>query len=168
MEEKPIPHFFKEIKDRSKLQLFPFNDLYFSYLIFFVLIIGGVGIWISLYQEFKSETFSHINIVLNIGTYYLVLITTSYIDITTNEKIINKKSLQIYSFILLFLIIAVFTLSFILPKTYSIISSIIGVVIALFIWHLANCDNDKFNDESYSSKIRSEAKNIHGNNWGDE
>src|SRR5690606_14243761 len=137
MEEKPIPHFFKEIKDRSKLQLFPFNDLYFSYLIFFVLIIGGVGIWISLYQEFKSETFSHINIVLNIGTYYLVLITTSYIDITTNEKIINKKSLNFFSFILFFLFFVFFNLSFFFPKKYSKISSIFVFFFAFFIGLLA-------------------------------
>ena len=70
--KESIPHFFKEIKDRSKLQFFPFNDLYFSYLLFFVLVIGGVGIWISLFQELKSETFNHFNFVLNIGTYYLV------------------------------------------------------------------------------------------------
>lgn len=163
--KESIPHFFKEIKDRSKLQFFPFNDLYFSYLLFFVLVIGGVGIWISLFQELKSETFNHFNFVLNIGTYYLVLITTSYIDITTNEKIVNKKSLQIYSFILLFIIIGVFSLSFILPPTFSIISAIIGMLIALFIWHLANCDNEKFNDESYNAKIKAEANQKHGQNW---
>ena len=97
--EKTIPHFFKEIKERSKLQFVPFNDLYTVYLVFFVLLIGGAGIWISLIQELNNTHFNTKSLTLNIGTYYLALITTSYIDITTNEKIINKKSLQIYSFI---------------------------------------------------------------------
>lgn len=162
-----VPHFFKEIKERARLQFYPFNDLYFSYLFFFVFLIGGVGIWITLFQELNNEEFNYTNFVLNIGTYYLVLLTTSYIDITTNEKIVNKKSLQIYSFILLFIIIGVFTLSFFLPPFFSILMATIGLMLALFIWHLANCDNEKFMDESYMAKIKSEAKTTHGNSWGD-
>lgn len=163
--EKTIPHFFKEIKERSKLQFVPFNDLYTVYLVFFVLIIGGAGIWISLIQELNNTHFNTKSLTLNIGTYYLALITTSYIDITTNEKIINKKSLQIYSFIFLFIIVAIFGLTFILPSSYSLLLSTIGILIALFIWHLANCDNEKFNDESYSAKMKAGAKETHGKSW---
>lgn len=166
--EEHVPHFFKEISVRSKLQFKPFNDLYFAYLLFFVLIIGGVGIWISLVTELRSKSFNHLNLILNIGTYYLVLITTSYIDITTNDKIINKKSLHIYTFILLAVIIAIFTLSFFLPKIYSILLAITGVIIGLFVWHVANCDNDKFNDESYAAKLLAEANKKHGNTWSNE
>lgn len=162
--ENIVPHFFKEIRNRAILQVKPFNDLYFTYLIFFVLIIGGVGIWITLFQELKNEKFNYLAFVLNIGTYYLVLITTSYIDITTNDKILNKKSLHIYSFILLVVIIGIFSLSFFLSQLYSIIIAIIGLVISLFVWHLANCDNEKFMDESYMAKIKSGA-NTHGLNW---
>lgn len=163
--ENNIPHFFKEIKSRAKLQIKPFNDLYFTYLVFFVLVIGGVGIWITLIQELNNEKFNYSQFVLNIGTYYLVLLTTSYIDITTNEKIVNKKSLHIYSFILLILIIGIFALSFFLSQTYSIIIAFIGLIISLFIWHLANCDNEKFMDESYMAKIKYEASKTHGSNW---
>jgi hypothetical protein len=164
--EKDVPHFFKEIRTRSKLQFSPFNDLYFVYLFFFVFIIGGAGIWISILQELNKEVFNHTNIVLNIGTYYLVLLTTSYIDITTNEKIVNKKSLQIYSFMLLLIVIGVFSLSFFLIAKYSVLVTIIGLVLALFIWHLANSDNEKFMDESYMSRIKTEAKSKHGSTWG--
>lgn len=163
--EKSVPHFFKEIKERSKIQFVPFNDLYTVYLVFFVLLIGGAGIWISLFQELNNSQFNAKNLTLNIGTYYLALITTSYIDITTNEKIINKKSLQIYSFIFLFIIVAIFGLTFILPSSYSLLLSTIGILIALFIWHLANCDNEKFNDESYSAKMKAGAKETHGKSW---
>jgi prepilin signal peptidase PulO-like enzyme (type II secretory pathway) len=163
--ENNIPHFFKEIKSRAKLQIKPFNDLYFTYLIVFVLIIGGVGIWITLIQELNNEKFNYLQFVLNIGTYYLVLITTSYIDITTNEKIVNKKSLHIYSFILLLIIIGIFSISFFLSQSYSIIIAFFGLIISLFVWHLANCDNEKFMDESYMAKIKSEASNTHGSNW---
>ncbi len=163
--EKTIPHFFKEIKERSKLQFVPFNDLYTVYLVFFVLLIGGAGIWISLIQELNNTHFNTKSLTLNIGTYYLALITTSYIDITTNDKIINKKSLQIYSFIFLFIIVAIFGLTFILPSSYSLLLSTIGILIALFIWHLANCDNEKFNDESYSAKMKAGAKETHGKSW---
>jgi hypothetical protein len=166
--DNSVPHFFKEIRDRAKLQVYPFNDLYFSYLFFFVFLIGGVGIWITLFQELDNKVFNHTNFILNIGTYYLVLLTTSYIDITTNEKIINKKSLQIYSFILLLVIIGVFSLSFYLPQKFSILMAIFGLFLALFIWHIANCDNEKFMDESYMARIKSEAKATHGNNWGNE
>jgi len=163
--ENNIPHFFKEIKNRAKLQIKPFNDLYFTYLLFFVFLIGGVGIWITLIQELNNEEFNYSQFVLNIGTYYLVLLTTSYIDITTNEKIVNKKSLHIYSFILLLLIIGIFSLSFFLSQSYSIIIAFIGLLISLFVWHLANCDNEKFMDESYMAKIKSEAGKTHGSKW---
>ena len=166
--ENNIPHFFKEIRERAKLQVYPFNDLYFSYLFFFIFLIGGVGIWITLIQELNNEKFNYLNFVLNIGTYYLVLITTSYIDITTNDKIVNKKSLQIYSFILLFIIIGVFSLSFFLSQFYSILMAGIGLFIALFIWHIANCDNEKFMDESYMARIKTEAYKTHGATWENE
>ncbi|MFY7732397.1 MAG: hypothetical protein ACOVSR_02860 [Bacteroidia bacterium] len=165
--ENSIPHFFKEIKNRAKLQFFPFNDLYFTYLFFFVLLIGGVGIWITLIQELNKKEFNHTSIILNIGTYYLALLTTSYIDITTNEKIVNKKSLQIYSFVYLFIIIGVFSLSFFLPQNYSIAMAILGLLLALFVWHVANCDNEKFMDESYMARVKSEAKATHGKKWDD-
>lgn len=163
--QESVPHFFKEVKERSKLQFYPFNDLYFVYIVFFILIIGGVGIWISLIQELNSKNFNYSTFVLNMGTYYLALLTTSYIDIITNEKFVNKKSLHIYSFILLVGIMGVFTLSFFLSKGWSILLGIIGILIALYIWHLANCDNEKFNDESYSAKIKAETNKTHGNNW---
>jgi uncharacterized membrane protein len=165
MENAKVPHFFKEIKERMKLQFYPFNDLYLSYLIFFVLLIGGIGIWVSIAQELRKEVADYSNVALNIGTYYLALITTSYIDITTNDKIVNKKSLQVYSFIFLFVIAAIFVTSFFLVVKYSLLLSAIGIILGLFIWHLANCDNDKFNDESYNAKIRAGAKNTHGKEW---
>lgn len=163
--ENNVPHFFKEIRDRSKMQFIPFNDLYLVYLFFFILLIGGAGIWISLAQEIRSDNFNASNLTLNIGTYYLTLITTSYIDITTNEKIVNKKSLQVYSFILLFIIVIIFGCTFFLRSGYAIFLSTIGIIIALFIWHLANCDNDKFNDESYSARMKAGSRQTHGNTW---
>lgn len=163
--DKTVPHFFKEIKERSKLQFVPFNDLYIVYLFFFILLIGGAGIWISLIQEYNNESFNLKTLTLNIGTYYLALITTSYIDITTNEKIINRKSLHIYSFILLFIISIIFYLTFVLIPFFSVALSVIGIILALYIWHLANCDNEKFNDESYNAKMKKQAKNTHGKTW---
>lgn len=165
MENAKVPHFFKEIKERMKLQFYPFNDLYLTYLVFFVLLIGGIGIWVSIFQEFNKEVANYTNIVLNMGTYYLALITTSYIDITTNDKIVNKKSLQVYSFIFLFIVASIFFSSFFLIDKYSLLLSSIGIILGLFIWHLANCENEKFNDESYSAKIRAGAKNTHGKDW---
>lgn len=163
--EKTVPHFFKEIKEKTKLQFIPFNDLYFSYLIFFVFIIGGAGIWICIIQEINNPSFSVKNLTINISTYCLALITTSYIDLITNEKIINRKSLHIYCFIFLFIIIAILTSTFLLPSFYPLIPSVIVIILALFVWHLANCENDKFNDESYNAKIKAEAKEKHGEKW---
>lgn len=168
MENTQVPHFFKEIKERMKLQFYPFNDLYLVYLIFFVLVIGGVGIWVSIVQEFNKENIDYNNIILNIGTYYLALITTSYIDIITNDKIVNKKSLQVYSFIFLIIIAVIFTSSFFLLVKLSLFLSSIGILLGLFVWHLANCDNDKFNDESYNTKMKNQANQTHGKNWKDE
>lgn len=163
--EENIPHFFKEIRERSKLQFVPFNDLYLVHLLVFVLLIGGAGIWISAYQEYSSKTTNIKNLTINIGTYYLALITTSYIDIISNEKIVNKKSLNAYSFILLIIIASVFALTFVVRPSIAIVLSILGVIIALFIWHLANCDNDKYNDASYSAKMKKEAQMTHGKGW---
>ena len=163
--EENVPHFFKEIRERSKLQFVPFNDLYLAHLVFFVLFIGGAGIWISAYQEYSSETTNIKNLTINIGTYYLALITTSYIDIISNEKIVNKKSLNAYSFILLITIALIFALTFVVTSSIAILLSILGVIIALFIWHLANCDNEKYNDASYSAKMKKEAQMTHGKSW---
>jgi uncharacterized membrane protein len=158
-------HFYSEIKDRIILQFKPFNHLYFVYMLFFLIILGGLGIWISVYQEINNGQFSYLNVSLNICTYYIALLSTSYIDVNTNHSIENRLSLKIYSFIILGFLIFLFWLSFRYNSYISLIISSLGMVISLFIWHIANSDNEKFSDETYNKKLRDEAKNKHGKNW---
>ena len=158
-------HFFSEIVERLKLQVKPFNDLYFTYLLVFVIGIGGIGIWVSIFQELQKDVINEYNITFNIGTYFIALVSTSYIDLTTNDKITNKKSLQIYSFVMLIVLLFLFYLSNNCKPFWSIIFSIIGTFITLLVWHIANSENQKFNEENYNQKIRKEAAKTHGHNW---
>ena len=79
-------HFYKEIRERIYLQFKPFNHLYFVYVLFFLIIIGGLGIWTSWYQEYNSPKFNYINVSLNICTYYIALLSTSYIDVCMSSN----------------------------------------------------------------------------------
>jgi hypothetical protein len=161
-------HFYKEIKERICLQFKPFNHLYFVYVLFFLIIIGGLGIWTSWYQEYNSHKFNYINVSLNICTYYIALLSTSYIDVNTNHTIENRLSLKIYSFIVLGLLIFLFWLSFRFNSPLSVLFSTIGMIISLLIWHIANSDNEKFSDETYNKRMREESKLKHGKKWGGE
>ena len=156
-------NFFSEIKRRITLQFKPFNHLYFLVLFFFITAIGGFGIWYTLFDTSKDDY--HAVLSFSIFQFCSAIITTSLIDIYTNDKIIYKKSFNIYSLAGIIILSGFFYFACTNNNIYFTIGSFLCLIFTLTIWHLANCDNEKFSEESYNAEIKAEAHNKHGNDW---
>lgn len=159
-------NFFNEIKGRYSIPFRPINYAYFGYLIGILIGFGGLGIWVSIYQEFTSVDRFWSTVPTAMSTYFIALLASSFIDLNVLPNTINRVSMLIYSVIFLGLGFLLFWLSNVMATKYAFIPAILGVLFALLTWHIANCDSDKFSDESYNATIRSGAKGTHGQNWG--
>jgi hypothetical protein len=156
---------FGEIKQRF---LMPFNDpkpAYFGYLIVIIIGIGGLGIWYSIYQFFNIDGYTIQSVSLNVSTFFMALIASSFIDLSIHPKIRNKVSLIIYSILILGLGMILFFISTTSKNDFVIYTAIIGYLLSLFVWHISNADNEKLDDEAFNTIIRKEALETHGNNW---
>lgn len=160
-----MKNFFVEIRDRLLLQIKPFNHVYVVYVFFFLIIVGGLGIWVSIYQESNAKACDLSNISFNISTYFIALVATAYIDVNINHTIENRLSLTIYSTIALLILIFMFYLSCVWDDWWGLGVSILGMIISLLMWHVGNSDSDRFSDETYNKRILDEARRKHGSNW---
>lgn len=161
-------NFINELKERFSIPFKPFNYAYFGYLFGILIGFGGLGIWVSIYQDINSSNSIWSTVPTSISTYFIALLASSFIDLNVLPNAINRVSMLIYSVIFLGLGFLLFWLSINISSNFSFIPAILGFVFAILTWHLANCDSDKFNDESFNAKIRAEAKQTHGSNWGEE
>jgi uncharacterized membrane protein len=154
--------FYKEVGQKLKV---PLNHLYIAYVIFFLIIIGGLGIWISIYQENQKEKFDCLAVAVNICTYYIALSSTSIIDLQINNKFENRLSVNIYSFIISIVLGFIFWMIYQVIDFWAIFLACIGFMISIILWHLANSESDKFSDESYNKSVRKESAENHGRDW---
>lgn len=139
--------FVIELKERF---LLPWSQSAFcSYFFWIVLIFGGFGIGMSVYEELNSSTVNLNNISKSIGATFLGVIAASLVDLNLNINIKNVPSFTINSFGVALFCVILFLVSFNSESWIGLICAIFGFFLALVIWVLANADNEKLNDENY-------------------
>lgn len=160
-------NFFDEISNRLIMQFKPFNHLYLIVLVFFVLIVGGFGTWYTVWVD-SDKTDYFVRVSFSMFQFCSAILATSMIDLYTNEKLVHKISFFIYGLALILSLIGLFYLFCTNNHLTSLIGSSICLIVTMVVWHLANCDNEKFNESTFNGRIRGEAREIHGNDWEHE
>ena len=155
-------NFLNELKERFSIPFKPFNYAYFGYLVGILIGFGGLGIWVSIFQDISSSNSLWTTVPTNISTYFIALLASSFIDLNVLPNAINRVSMLIYSVIFLGVGFLLFWLSINISSNLSFIPATLGFIFAILTWHIANCDSDKFNDDSFNTKIRTQGKGIHG------
>lgn len=165
MENNKELNFFHEIRERLKMPWNPFNWAFFGYLIFILIGVGGLGIWANTYRVLQSPFDDGQNVAVAIATFATTLLARSYLDLNLLINTTNRISMQIYSVVFLILGIVLFWLTNIILTDIAFIPALITFTISILIWVIANADSEKFDEKSYSEKIRNEANKKHGSNW---
>lgn len=151
-------NFINELLDRFKL---PWKHFAFkSYFFWIVIMFGGIGIGLTIYEELRNSV-THINIISKtIATTFVAIIASSLVDLNLSYNIKNIPSLIINSIGFIAVSILLLILSFNLNGNWSLLPAILGYLLALIIWILANADNDKLSDDSYLQNITRKVKDL--------
>jgi hypothetical protein len=138
--------FFFELWDKmSQLWYQPPAVFYFLGII---LLVGGIGIWASIYSVciVKSELREWIVVSHAMSIYFIAIIATSSSDLLLSEK--KAPSWQMFAIFVLIIAIVLAILCYLTSTKISFIFSSIGITLALFSWFIANADNIKLLEPS--------------------
>jgi hypothetical protein len=150
-------NFINEQAERFKT---PWNQFAFkSYFFWIVIAFGGIGIGLTIKDEF-NHSITNLNAVSeSIATTFVAIIAASLVDLNLSFNIKNVPSLIINSVGCISISILLMILSFNIKGAWSLLPAIIGYFLALLIWILANADNEKLSDDNYLQNI---AKKVQG------
>jgi len=150
--------FFEEQCIRFKM---PWKKSAFkSYFIWIVLLFGGLGIVFTCISEFAENTPRYYIIAQSIATTFVALTAASLVDLNLSFNIKNIPSLIINSIACFGLSLILLYFAFKLKSCWSFIPAVVGYLIGLLIWILANADNEKLSDENYYNKMYSKAAEL--------
>jgi drug/metabolite transporter (DMT)-like permease len=154
-----MPKTFKqEIWERFKM---PWKHSAFkAYFFWIVIVFGGLGIGITLCTELSKDSPSLSNIGQSISTTFVALIAASLVDLNLSYDFENIPSLIINSIACIALAILLLFLSFKFSNFWSLFFSIIGYILALLVWILANADNEKLADEIFYKRMMNKASKL--------
>lgn len=148
MEEKFLAEQWKRFCNPWK------NPAFKYYLFWIVFCFGSLGIGISIAQEYKNvEGFEIKKISESIATTFVALIAGSLVDLNLSFNIKNIPSLIINSIAFIGVSILLVYLSFSINGLWSLIPAVIGYLLSLVIWILANSDNEKLSDSTYYKRM---------------
>ena len=145
------------------------NPSFLGYFLVCVIIGGGAGVYISIYEY--ACTLESYRITLSVGTYYAAIMAAAFADINMSNKIESKSAFFIYSLLACIIGAILLLITYLLANSNHIfgafVTSSVGCLLALSMWIIANSDNKHFETESYGENIRDNSNNKHGNNWND-
>lgn len=156
-------HFLQEVKDRFHA---PWTAIFAGY---FAILIGAglvsVGITILDVAQTGKIACENFKIAESIGTFFFGIVATSFVDLNLCERLQNKKAFMMWSYILAGFSIFLLWITFQLKSPLSFLPSFVGTILALFIWVIANADNDKIiQEDNFFDEMRGGDKK-HGSSW---
>lgn len=138
------------------------NSAFVSYFIWIIILFGGIGIGLTIFDEYNNCKFNINSISKSIATTFVAIIAASLADLNLSLNIKNVPSLTINSIGFFGLSILLMVLAFTIDSAWGLVPAILGYFIAIIIWVLANCDNEKLSDESYLQNIKNKVSKLSG------
>jgi hypothetical protein len=138
-------------------------QLYFWIIVVFF---GGIGIGLTIYEECFNEVF-HINTISkSIATTFIGMIAGSLVDLNLSQNIKFVPSLTISTMGVAMVCTLLLLSAFKIDGFWSLLPAILGYLISMLIWILANADNNRLSDEGYLSSMKENVKKLE-NSLGD-
>jgi hypothetical protein len=140
---------------KSRKVNFKTYPVFYIYLLFVVMIMGGFSVWTTLYIELHNSDIIHKNICLALMGFSMPLTTSFAIDIFAIEaEIFIKRIFQIICISVPLILLVLFLVY--LNTFWAYLFSGINILLSLFFWWIVNSKNSNLCDESYYSKNRKE------------
>jgi hypothetical protein len=162
MENSKRIGFGSEIWTRFKA---PWTPIFVGYLCI-VIAAGGVSVALTAYDVFYQKGSFAINafkIAESLGTFFISIVAVSFIDLNICTKLQNKKAFTTWSYLFGGFSLILLLITFKLKGNSAFIPSVIGTLIALFTWVIANADNEKIiYEDDYHQEIQDKTKDLKG------
>ena len=156
------PRFSEILKDLYLKSIEPCKEPSFIlYFIFMVVIFGGIGVFLSLWQYINGEPLKYVS--QNMMTYAVALSVPAAFTIFLHVIPHSDYKVSHGIITLSILILQVITVCFSFWDGHFIIA-IISTIISWWYWILANSCNGSLGDKSYHSQIKKDLQN-HGTKW---
>lgn len=145
-------NFFSELYSRIKE---PRSGSFYWYLVLFVFIIGGAGIWIPIVKDCQGGLKS---LPDNLITFGIAIIGPALYSLSLSFfEFKNKPSLNLFTYSILIIdIILLLTLY----NCNPLIPGIVFVLEAIFLWKITNNDNKKLDDEEFGKDVEDKVSMI--------
>jgi hypothetical protein len=153
---------FEEIKTRF-IQPWA-NPTFVGYFVVCILLIGTLGITLS-FIEYSSKPHELYKVALSIGSYFIAIISTSFVDLNLSQKIKNRSSFFIYSLLFLLLSIGLLLLLFAYRDNNAFIFASIGCLLSWFIWIIANSDNENLKKSDLLTNVHDNVNKVLSEGW---
>ncbi len=146
------------LRELGRMLKKPWCTSFVLYLIFFIVFVNGASV---LCAFIDNNAFSKDDVSKSLAFYSISILVPSILTLILElHDIINKVS---FSIICVMVLVAQII---IIPKAYSgsLLLAIIGTIISLVYWILANRDNVYYNDKSFNDSIKKKEEQ-HGRGW---
>lgn len=114
---------------------------YVLYFIFVIIGFGATGIWSSLHSEYYSKVYSHSNVISNLLSFGVAIISTGSIELMFVENKIIKLPLFLISVGIIFISCVIFISTININDSIIYFIAVPFVLFSLYIWWIANADN---------------------------
>lgn len=136
----------------------PWNEVSFIlYFVFVIVIFGGLGVLLLLFQEPADNVY--LGISQNLLTYSIALLVPAFVSMLAQCLPSSSKKLSLVIVIVTILIIEGFMVYW-CYFSGALVASIISTLLACFFWVVVNCDNIYLKDKTYDNDIREGASKL--------
>lgn len=155
-------NFFKKLCTKFKL---PWKcTAFILYFIFIIVLFGGVSIIATIYEEFCKESFNFSTLSRSIATTASAIVAASLVELNLSYNIKFMPSLTIITISIVGVSFALFLWVFNISSGWSLLPAILSYAICLFVWIIANSENEKLCDETYYKRMLKDSREL-SKNW---
>jgi len=140
-------NFWSEVKDKLTA---PWQQSVFIGLFILLLLLVTIAVVVPL---FKISSGYIQSISVSLSTFFIATIVASTIDLQLSYSFLNRASLIVYAILFLLIVLILFALSVLLSSSISLLPAILGFIISIVIWIIANADKDISSDKKHQQKM---------------
>lgn len=125
---------------------------FWMYFILINLIFCALGVYVSIVTDLLKNDgyFDYRSLSTNLGTFFIAILASGCFDLILSKEKIMKTSISMFSIMVLVLGIIALIVSAIVRLRFALPISVIFCLISLYIWWIANAENDKLMSDEVS------------------
>ncbi len=124
------------------------------YFVFFIVLFGGLGTWISWGQWLANRHSDILNVYHNFATYLIAIAVTAFADYLMVKRDEDNRTLTLFLFALVLISGIASVLTLVMRAGETVKScAIIGGVITWILWLIVNADNENLTEDDALSAI---------------